>query len=71
MITVTDLEVRAGARLLMEHVTFRVAGGDKVGVRGSQHGARRAAGGGRVAGKRSALLVAPGAAGVTNATVDI
>src|SRR6478735_6706676 len=34
MITVTDLEVRAGARLLMEHVTFRVAGGDKVGLVG-------------------------------------
>jgi ATPase subunit of ABC transporter with duplicated ATPase domains len=34
MITVTDLEVRAGARLLMEHVTFRVASGDKVGLVG-------------------------------------
>jgi ATPase subunit of ABC transporter with duplicated ATPase domains len=34
MITVHDLEVRAGARLLMEHVTFRVASGDKVGLVG-------------------------------------
>ncbi len=34
MITVHDLEVRAGARLLMEHVTFRVAAGDKVGLVG-------------------------------------
>ena len=34
MITVHDLEVRAGARLLMEHVTFRVAPGDKVGLVG-------------------------------------
>ena len=31
MITVHDLEVRAGARLLMEHVTFRVADGPGVG----------------------------------------
>ena len=34
MITVTDLEVRAGARLLMRDVTFRVAAGDKVGLVG-------------------------------------
>ena len=34
MITVNDLEVRAGARLLMEHVDFRVASGDKVGLVG-------------------------------------
>src|SRR3954452_24885230 len=34
MITVHDLEVRAGARLLMQHVTFRVASGDKVGLVG-------------------------------------
>jgi ATPase subunit of ABC transporter with duplicated ATPase domains len=34
LITVHDLEVRAGARLLMEHVTFRVAAGDKVGLVG-------------------------------------
>ncbi len=34
MITVHDLEVRAGARLLMEHVTFRVGSGDKVGLVG-------------------------------------
>ncbi|WP_148572274.1 ABC-F family ATP-binding cassette domain-containing protein [Nocardioides caldifontis] len=34
MITVHDLEVRAGARLLMEHVSFRVAAGDKVGLVG-------------------------------------
>ena len=34
MITVHDLEVRAGARLLMEHVTFRVGPGDKVGLVG-------------------------------------
>ena len=34
VITVHDLEVRAGARLLMEHVSFRVAAGDKVGLVG-------------------------------------
>ena len=34
MITVSDLEVRAGARLLMSDVTFRVAAGDKVGLVG-------------------------------------
>ena len=34
MITVHQLEVRAGARLLMENVTFRVADGDKVGLVG-------------------------------------
>ncbi len=34
MITVHDLEVRAGARLLMEHVSFRVGAGDKVGLVG-------------------------------------
>jgi ATPase subunit of ABC transporter with duplicated ATPase domains len=34
MITVHQLEVRAGARLLMEDVTFRVAAGDKVGLVG-------------------------------------
>src|SRR5512139_406033 len=34
MITAHQLEVRAGARLLMENVTFRVAAGDKVGLVG-------------------------------------
>ncbi len=34
MITVHDLEVRAGARLLMADVSFRVAAGDKVGLVG-------------------------------------
>lgn len=34
MITVSNLEVRAGARLLMEGVSFRVATGDKVGLVG-------------------------------------
>jgi len=34
MITVHDLEVRAGARLLMEHVSFRIGSGDKVGLVG-------------------------------------
>jgi ATPase subunit of ABC transporter with duplicated ATPase domains len=34
MITAHQLEVRAGARLLMENVTFRVAPGDKVGLVG-------------------------------------
>jgi ATPase subunit of ABC transporter with duplicated ATPase domains len=34
MITAHQLEVRAGARLLMENVTFRVADGDKVGLVG-------------------------------------
>jgi ATPase subunit of ABC transporter with duplicated ATPase domains len=34
VITVHDLEVRAGARLLMEHVSFRIAAGDKIGLVG-------------------------------------
>src|SRR6476660_3000170 len=34
MITAQKLEVRAGARLLMEDVTFRIAQGDKVGLVG-------------------------------------
>ena len=34
MITAHKLEVRAGARLLMEDVSFRVAAGDKVGLVG-------------------------------------
>ena len=32
MITAQHLEVRAGARLLMENVSFRVASGDKIGL---------------------------------------
>ena len=34
MITVTDLELRAGARALLEHVTFRVQPGDRIGLVG-------------------------------------
>src|SRR3954467_12603461 len=34
MITAAHLEVRAGARLLMDNVSFRVAAGDKVGLVG-------------------------------------
>ena len=34
MISVTDLELRAGARLLIEHASFRVQAGDKVGLVG-------------------------------------
>ncbi|MCM3510403.1 ATP-binding cassette domain-containing protein [Rothia sp. P100] len=34
MLTVTNLELRAGARLLMEDVTFRIDKGDKVGLVG-------------------------------------
>ena len=34
MMTAHQLEVRAGARLLMENVSFRVASGDKVGLVG-------------------------------------
>src|SRR5215468_3525367 len=34
MITVTDLELRAGARLLVEHVSLQVAAGDKIGLVG-------------------------------------
>ena len=34
MITAHHLEVRAGARLLMDDVSFRVAAGDKVGLVG-------------------------------------
>src|SRR6187402_3578072 len=41
MITAHQLEVRAGARLLMEGVSFRVAAGDKVGLVG-RNGAGKA-----------------------------
>ncbi len=34
MITVTDLELRAGAQLLVDHVSFQVARGDKIGLVG-------------------------------------
>ena len=34
MITVQQLEVRAGARLLMEDVSFRIAAGDRIGLVG-------------------------------------
>ncbi|WP_264794182.1 ATP-binding cassette domain-containing protein, partial [Arthrobacter mangrovi] len=34
MITVSELELRAGARLLMEAVSFRVDKGDKIGLVG-------------------------------------
>jgi ATPase subunit of ABC transporter with duplicated ATPase domains len=34
VIAVSDLELRAGSRLLLEHATFRVAAGDRVGLVG-------------------------------------
>jgi ATPase subunit of ABC transporter with duplicated ATPase domains len=34
VLAVHDLEIRVGARLLMEHVDFRVAAGDKIGLVG-------------------------------------
>ncbi|HEX9064662.1 MAG TPA: ABC-F family ATP-binding cassette domain-containing protein [Streptosporangiaceae bacterium] len=34
MITANDLELRAGARLLVEHVSFQVSAGDKIGLVG-------------------------------------
>src|SRR6266704_3574940 len=34
MITVTDVELRAGARLLVDHASFQVAAGDKIGLVG-------------------------------------
>ena len=34
MLSVQDLELRVGARLLMEHVSFRVTQGDKIGLVG-------------------------------------
>src|SRR4051812_32188146 len=34
MITAAHLEVRAGARLLMDNVSFRVAAGDRIGLVG-------------------------------------
>ena len=34
MITATDVEIRAGARTLLDGVTFRVAAGDKIGLVG-------------------------------------
>ena len=34
MIVAHDVELRAGARILVEHATFRVAGGDRIGLVG-------------------------------------
>ena len=34
MITVNDLELRAGARLLVDGVSFQLAAGDKIGLVG-------------------------------------
>jgi ATPase subunit of ABC transporter with duplicated ATPase domains len=34
MITASDIELRAGARLLLEHATFRIGPGDRVGLVG-------------------------------------
>src|SRR4051812_25930451 len=34
MLTATDIELRAGPQLLLEHATFRVASGDRVGLVG-------------------------------------
>src|SRR3954447_7966377 len=34
MIVAQDVELRAGARILLEHATFRVAAGDRVGLVG-------------------------------------
>ncbi|HEX3488641.1 MAG TPA: ATP-binding cassette domain-containing protein, partial [Streptosporangiaceae bacterium] len=34
MITAQDLELRAGARLLLDQVSFQVASGDKIGLVG-------------------------------------
>ena len=34
MLAVHDLEIRVGARLLMENVSFRVSDGDKIGLVG-------------------------------------
>ena len=34
MLVAKDLEVRAGARLLLEHASFQVAAGDKIGLVG-------------------------------------
>src|SRR5215210_1861388 len=34
MLTAKDLEVRAGARLLLQHASFQVASGDKIGLVG-------------------------------------
>ena len=34
MLVVRDVEIRAGARLLLEHASFQVAAGDKIGLVG-------------------------------------
>src|SRR5699024_8830268 len=34
VITASDLELRAGSRLLLQHATFRIAPGDRVGLVG-------------------------------------
>ena len=38
MITVQELELRAGARLLMDQVSFRIDKGDKIGLVGRNGG---------------------------------
>ncbi|HQR25665.1 MAG TPA: ABC-F family ATP-binding cassette domain-containing protein [Nocardioides sp.] len=64
MITAQQLEVRAGARLLMDRVTFRVAAGDKIGLVGRNG-----------AGKTTLTRILAGealpAAGTVHATGDV
>src|ERR1700761_4523140 len=64
MISVADLELRAGARLLMDDVSFQVAAGDKIGLVGRNG-----------AGKTTLLKVLAGegqpAAGTTRSTGTI
>ena len=58
MISVSDLELRAGARLLMDQVTFQLAAGDKIGLVGRNG-----------AGKTTLLKVLAGEAQPTAGTV--
>ncbi|WP_058233920.1 ABC-F family ATP-binding cassette domain-containing protein [Devriesea agamarum] len=59
MLTVKDLEIRVGARLLMEHVSFQVAPGDRVGLVGRNG-----------AGKTTMTKILAGFGQPTSGTVD-
>ena len=60
MITVSDLELRVGARLLMDEVSFRIDSGDKIGLVGRNG-----------AGKTTMTKVLAGEAAPTAGTVEL
>ena len=58
MLSVHDLEIRVGARLLMEGVTFRVDKGDKIGLVG-RNGAGKTTMTKTLAGETKSQLIRP------------